>query len=74
MDHMDFLGDTLALIASEKAGIIKPGVPVATGFQAPEAMAVIAAAAAAANSAHPQGVSSGGPGCTSESVALRRPA
>ncbi len=47
MDHMDFLGDTLALIASEKAGIIKLGVPVATGFQAPEAMAVIAAEAAA---------------------------
>ncbi|WP_431283699.1 bifunctional folylpolyglutamate synthase/dihydrofolate synthase [Humitalea sp. 24SJ18S-53] len=46
MDHMDFLGDTLALIAGEKAGIIKPGVPVATGFQPPEAMAVIEAEAA----------------------------
>ena len=41
MDHMDFLGDTLAGIATEKAGIIKPGVPCATGFQAPEARAVI---------------------------------
>lgn len=27
-DHMQFLGDTLEKIASEKAGIIKPGVPV----------------------------------------------
>ncbi len=27
-DHMEFLGDTLPKIASEKAGIIKPGVPV----------------------------------------------
>lgn len=28
MDHMEFLGDTLPKIAREKAGIIKPGVPV----------------------------------------------
>jgi dihydrofolate synthase/folylpolyglutamate synthase len=28
MDHMEFLGDTLPEIALEKAGIIKPGVPV----------------------------------------------
>jgi dihydrofolate synthase / folylpolyglutamate synthase len=46
MDHMEFLGDTLAKIAFEKAGIIKPGVPCATGAQAPEALAVIAARAA----------------------------
>ncbi len=46
MDHMDFLGDTLAKIAFEKAGIIKPGVPCATGFQAPEAMTVLRAVAA----------------------------
>ncbi len=45
MDHMDFLGDTLAKIAFEKAGIIKPGVPCATGPQAPEAMAVLRAVA-----------------------------
>ena len=30
-DHMQFLGDTLAKIASEKAGIIKPSVPVVIG-------------------------------------------
>ncbi|WP_426954738.1 bifunctional folylpolyglutamate synthase/dihydrofolate synthase [Muricoccus radiodurans] len=47
MDHMDFLGDRLATIAGEKAGIIKPGVPVVTGAQAPEALAVIGAEAEA---------------------------
>jgi dihydrofolate synthase/folylpolyglutamate synthase len=46
MDHMDFLGDSLARIAGEKAGIIKPGVPVATGIQPPEALAVLQAEAA----------------------------
>lgn len=45
MDHMDFLGDALPGIAAEKAGILKPGVPCATGLQAPEAMAAIAARA-----------------------------
>ena len=30
-DHTEFLGDTLPLIAAEKAGIIKPGVPVVVG-------------------------------------------
>jgi dihydrofolate synthase/folylpolyglutamate synthase len=45
-DHMDFLGDTLALIAVEKAGIIKPGVPVVLGRLPPEAEAPIRAIAA----------------------------
>ena len=49
LDHQEFLGDTLRAIAFEKAGIIKPRVPVATGAQAPEALAVIAAAATARN-------------------------
>jgi len=31
MDHADYLGDTLAEIAVEKAGIVKPGVPFVTG-------------------------------------------
>ncbi len=44
-DHMDYLGDTLAAIAGEKAGIIKPGVPVVVAPQLPEAAAVIAARA-----------------------------
>ncbi|MBI1244702.1 MAG: bifunctional folylpolyglutamate synthase/dihydrofolate synthase [Alphaproteobacteria bacterium] len=39
-DHMQYLGDTLALIAGEKAGIMKPGVPTAVGVQPPEAAAV----------------------------------
>ena len=47
MDHEAFLGDNLAAIAGEKAGIIKPGVPVATGRQAPEVIAVIEAEARA---------------------------
>ncbi len=34
MDHEGYLGDTLAKIASEKAGIIKRGVPVIVGPQA----------------------------------------
>ncbi|HSG08617.1 MAG TPA: folylpolyglutamate synthase/dihydrofolate synthase family protein [Longimicrobiales bacterium] len=36
MDHADFLGDTLALIAREKAGIVKPGVPFVTAERNPE--------------------------------------
>jgi dihydrofolate synthase/folylpolyglutamate synthase len=48
IDHRDWLGDTLAEIAAEKAGIIKPGVPVATGAQTAAAMAVLQRAAAAA--------------------------
>ena len=40
-DHQQWLGDTLEAIAAEKAGIIKPGVPVITATDAPEAMAVI---------------------------------
>ena len=40
-DHQQWLGDTLEKIAGEKAGIIKPGVPVVTATDAPEALAVI---------------------------------
>jgi dihydrofolate synthase/folylpolyglutamate synthase len=40
-DHMEVLGNTLGAIAGEKAGIIKPGVPVVTGTRAPEALDVI---------------------------------
>lgn len=40
-DHMEVLGDTLTKIATEKAGIIKPGVPVVSAPQFPEAMEVI---------------------------------
>ena len=46
MDHEGFLGDTLAKIAGEKAGIIKRGVPCIVGPQTDEAMEVIEAQAA----------------------------
>ncbi len=36
IDHTEFLGNTLAEIAAEKAGIIKPGVPVVVGETKPE--------------------------------------
>jgi dihydrofolate synthase/folylpolyglutamate synthase len=48
LDHQDFLGDRLEIIAAEKAGIIKPGVKVVTGLLAPPAMQAVEAAAAAA--------------------------
>ena len=35
-DHVQFLGDTYALIAGEKAGIIKKGIPVVVGETLPE--------------------------------------
>ncbi len=38
IDHTKFLGNTLAEIAYEKGGIIKPGVPVVTAPQQPEAL------------------------------------
>jgi dihydrofolate synthase/folylpolyglutamate synthase len=41
-DHMDILGDTLEQIAMEKAGIIKPGVPVVTAIEQPELLAIVA--------------------------------
>ena len=45
LDHQQFLGDTLAAIAGEKAGIIKPRVPVVIGPQKDEALEVIEAKA-----------------------------
>ena len=45
-DHMQFLGDTLAKIAFEKAGIIKQGRPVIVAPQPPEAAEVFARRAA----------------------------
>ena len=40
MDHTEFLGNTLAKIAREKAGIIKPGVPCVIGETHPQTMNV----------------------------------
>jgi len=41
LDHTRQLGDTLAEIAAEKAGIIKPGVPVVSGATQPDVRRVI---------------------------------
>lgn len=45
-DHMNLLGNTLELIAGEKAGIIKPGIPVVIGETMPETLPVFLAKAA----------------------------
>jgi dihydrofolate synthase/folylpolyglutamate synthase len=47
MDHQALLGSTLAAIAGEKAGILRPGVPVVLAPQPPEARQVLRARAAA---------------------------
>jgi dihydrofolate synthase/folylpolyglutamate synthase len=46
-DHQEYLGSTLAAIAAEKAGILKPGVPCVVGQLPAEAEAVIRARAQA---------------------------
>ncbi len=50
LDHMGFLGDTLEEIAGEKAGIIKPGVPVVC-YPAPEGVRRVFAETARRNNA-----------------------
>lgn len=47
LDHTETLGSTLAEIAWQKAGIVKPGAPVVTAVTEPVALAVIEAEAAA---------------------------
>ncbi|MFZ3170579.1 MAG: folylpolyglutamate synthase/dihydrofolate synthase family protein [Carboxydocellales bacterium] len=49
MDHMEYLGNTIADIAGVKAGIIKPGIPVVTAATHQEALAVIRQVAKANN-------------------------
>ena len=49
LDHVALLGDTLEAIAEQKAGIIKPRIPLVTGRIAPEALAVIDSIAEAKN-------------------------
>lgn len=44
-DHMEILGDSIEKVAAAKAGIIKPGVPVVSTVEQPEAIAVIEAMA-----------------------------
>lgn len=43
LDHREVLGDTLRQIASDKVGILRPGVPAIAAPQEPEALAVIEA-------------------------------
>ena len=50
LDHTRQLGDTLEKIAAEKAGIIKPGIPVVCSVTRPEPLAVIREKAASSNS------------------------
>ena len=45
LDHCDWLGDTVEKIADEKAGIIKPGVPVVLGRNVDSVVAVVKARA-----------------------------
>ena len=45
IEHSEWLGDTIEKIASEKAGIIKPGVPVITAAQPGQGLEVFAAVA-----------------------------
>jgi dihydrofolate synthase/folylpolyglutamate synthase len=47
MDHEKFLGDSIAAIAAEKAGIMKPGSPAIVAPQAEAALAVVESEAAA---------------------------
>ena len=47
LDHADNLGETVAEIATVKSGIIKPGAAAVSAEQAPEALAVLQAAATA---------------------------
>ena len=47
LDHQQYLGETVDLIAAEKAGILKPGVPCVVGPQRPEGLASIEARAEA---------------------------
>lgn len=47
VDHVDYLGETLATIAEEKSGIIKAGAPVVTGERDPEALEIFRRRAAA---------------------------
>ena len=76
-DHMAILGDTLAQIAYEKAGILKPGVPAITVPQHPEAMEVIARVAAGVGAplylAEESGVRVQGPGAAKLNYPARDP-
>lgn len=48
LDHQGYLGDTIAAVAGEKAGILRAGVPVVVGDLPPAALGVVERAAAEA--------------------------
>ena len=50
MDHAEWLGDSISKIATEKAGIIKPGIPVVSAPQTKDAANVIRSVAAGCGS------------------------
>jgi len=50
MDHAEWLGSTLSAVAGEKAGIIKPGVPVVSAAQSDDVRAVLESKARASGS------------------------
>jgi dihydrofolate synthase/folylpolyglutamate synthase len=50
LDHQQWLGDTVTQIAGEKAGIIKPGIPIVTSAADPAALEVISQTARARRS------------------------
>ncbi len=79
LDHQDFLGNTLELIAGEKAGIIKPGIPVVTGYQPASVLARIAAEAAQQGTSHLRrglewSIEPSGDGVVYDGITLPRPA
>ena len=41
LDHCDWLGDTVEKVSAEKAGIVKPGVPVVLGLNEPSVVEVV---------------------------------
>ncbi len=77
-DHMEYLGNTLAAIATEKAGILKPGVPLVVSRQPPEALTAITEARAGAGTLllegrdfSLEGTTYRGPGLTLEGLQLQ---
>ena len=68
LDHAAYLGDTVEAVAREKAGIIKPGVPVVSGPQLPAADGVIEETARRLGSSLTR---VRGPGAASIGLALR---
>ncbi len=73
MDHVVPLGGTLESIAGEKAGIIKPGIPVIIDDQLPAAKAVLERIAAERNAPLTAGgVDFAGVSCTCDPVSMRQ--